>query len=533
MSRSAPYRLFVLATIYILPSCSHVQKCEIAYRAGIPVVADADRKKLARELTKSAAHAKHVRSGTDFGRLAAVDSVGDENAQPTAAQDKIVPAAATTEASQPRVVPADALSSANELVLVPPPEPNAAGDDGLSLAELERLAIDNNPTLQQAAWSVDKAGGIRRQVGAYPNPQVGYSASEVGNNGRAGQQGGYISQTIVLGNKLQLNQDVIDQDIQSLSWVNEAQRLRVLNDLRLAYFDALGAQRRVELTAELEKVAEHGVKVAQDLFAAKQGAKPDILQAEIQLNEVLIIRQNAENDYDTAWRRLASIVARPDMAPTPLSGDIKASIPKYELDDLYLRLVSSSPELQVAYAKVQRAQADIRRQQAQPIPNILTQIGVAHDYTSGDDIANIQIGVALPVFNRNAGNIRAAHAEYHRAWQDVERLRLALRVRLNDAFRSFVQARNRAERIEKEILPRADENRKLTEEAYRLGEFDFLRVLTARRTYFESNLRYVVALTELRKADTLIDGLLLTGGLDAPASFDSDAGLRDQTLSGK
>ena len=67
----------------------------------------------------------------------------------------------------------------------------------------------------------------------------------------------YLSQTIVLGDKLRLNQSVLDQDIQSLTWVHEGQRLRVLNDLRLAYFDALGAQRRVELAAELQKVAEH------------------------------------------------------------------------------------------------------------------------------------------------------------------------------------------------------------------------------------------------------------------------------------
>ena len=403
----------------------------------------------------------------------------------------------------------------------------------ISLEELEQLALGNNPTLLQAAWAVDKACGLRHQAGRYPNPTLGYQGVEMGNEGSSGQQGAFLQQTIVLGDKLRLGQRVIDQDLQRLSWTKETQRLRVLTDLRLNYYDALGAQRRVELAGELEKVASEGVKVAQELFDAQQGAKPDILQAEIQLNEVRIILQNAQTDYNTAWRRLVSIVGMPAMQPVRLDGDIRGEIPARELEADYEQLVSQSPEVQVAYATVERARANVRRQRAQPIPNVITQLGVAHDTATGDEIANVQIGLPLPLLNRNRGNVAAAHAEYHRAWQNVERLRLSLRVRLSEAFRNYVQARNQVERIKSEILPRAEQNRELTEEAYQLGEFDFLRVLTARRTYFEANLRYVRELIQLRKANTLIDGLLLTGGLEAPAEVQIGRELRGQALSGQ
>jgi cobalt-zinc-cadmium efflux system outer membrane protein len=404
---------------------------------------------------------------------------------------------------------------------------------GISLDELEQLALSNNPTLLQAAWSVDKACGLRNQAGRYPNPTVGYQGIEMGNEGSSGQQGAFLQQTIVLGDKLRLGQRVIDQDLQRLLWTKETQRLRVLTDLRLRFYEALGAQRRVELAGELEKVAADGVKAAQELFEAQQGAKPDILQAEIQLNEVRIILQNAQTDYDTAWRGLVSVVGMPSMQPVRLEGDIRGELPVRELEADYEQLVSQSPEVQVAYANVERARANVRRQRAQPIPNLITQFGVAHDNATGDEIANVQIGVPLPLLNRNRGNVAAAHAEYHRAWQNVERLRLSLRVRLNEAFRNYVQARNQVERIKSEILPRAEENRELTEDAYQLGEFDFLRVLTARRTYFEANLRYVRELIQLRKANTLIDGLLLTGGLESPAEVQIGSELRGQALSGQ
>jgi cobalt-zinc-cadmium efflux system outer membrane protein len=84
-----------------------------------------------------------------------------------------------------------------------------------------------------------------------------------------------------------------------------------------------------------------------------------------------------------------------------------------------------------------------------------------------------------------------------------------------------------------EILPRAQENLDLTEVAYENLQFDFLRILTARRSYFETNLRYVDALVALQKADALLDGLLLTGGLDMAPDSPIDARLRDDALSGQ
>jgi cobalt-zinc-cadmium efflux system outer membrane protein len=65
------------------------------------------------------------------------------------------------------------------------------------------------------------------------------------------------------------------------------------------------------------------------------------------------------------------------------------------------------------------------------------------------------------------------------------------------------------------------------------GEIEFLRVLTARRVFFDVNLKYVSALVELSQANAEIEGLLLTGGLSNTVSFDGGDDLRGQALSGQ
>lgn len=407
----------------------------------------------------------------------------------------------------------------------------------LTLARLEEIALEHNPSLQQLAAVVEKARGIHEQSGLYPNPIVGYSASEVGNEGKAGQQGGFISQTIVTGNKLQLTRDVASWNIEEMSWEYQSQRHRVQNDVRLRFYEVLGAHKRLRIADDLLKVARQGVAIAEQLFKAKEASRIDVLQASVDLNEIRIVRQNAQYGYEAAWKRLTTVIGQPVMEPRRLVGEIGGAVAGWEWDATYQKLLSDSPQLQALRARVHSASLSIRRQEAQPIPNVLAQASVQRDFNTKDTVTGIQLGIPLPIFNKNQGNIRLAEAEYHRAVRDVERMELQLRDRLTVVLRNYQQASYQVGLYEKEILANAKENLKLTEETYKAGQVNFLRVLTARRTYFEANLRYVEALIALRKADVAIGGFVLTGGLADVPDIGSrpfgGPGNRGQALSGQ
>ena len=53
----------------------------------------------------------------------------------------------------------------------------------LRLEDLERMALDNNPTIAQAAAGIRAAEGRTLQAGLYPNPIMGYIGEEI--SGRA------------------------------------------------------------------------------------------------------------------------------------------------------------------------------------------------------------------------------------------------------------------------------------------------------------------------------------------------------------
>ncbi len=397
------------------------------------------------------------------------------------------------------------------------PVPFPAGERrptaGLNLAELEATAERCNPTLAEAAARVQAARGQYLQAGLYPNPVVGYQGSEIGDEGRAGQQGAFISQEVVTAGKLRLNRAVAAQEIQQAEYAWQAQRFRVLTDVRRGFYDVLIAQRTVELAEQLVGIGERGVKAAEELLKAKEVARADVLQARIEANSARILLEKARNRHTGAWRNLVAVVGNPALQPAPLAGGLQDGSVQFTWEDTRDRLLAESPQLAGAQAGVARAQAALSRECAGRIPNVDLQAGVQFDNATRDTIANVAIGVPLPVYNRNQGNIARAQAELAAAQHEVRRVRLALEQRLAAVFEQYATAHQQVEKYTRDIMPDAQESLKLVSSGYRQGEFGYLMLLTAQRTYFQTNLAYLDALRDLRTATATLEGNLLSDSL--------------------
>jgi Cu/Ag efflux protein CusF len=118
---------------------------------------------------------------------------------------------------------------------------------GVSLGALEQMALANNPSVAQAQANLRAAAGLAKQAGLYPNPTVGYYGDEIrGGYSGGGKQGGFVSQTIVLGGKLGAARRVAQSQANQIETNEQAQRLRVLNNVRSLFYQVLAAQRLVE-----------------------------------------------------------------------------------------------------------------------------------------------------------------------------------------------------------------------------------------------------------------------------------------------
>jgi cobalt-zinc-cadmium efflux system outer membrane protein len=405
-----------------------------------------------------------------------------------------------------------------------PTQEQASTEVGLSLAELEEMAINNNPTLAQAAAEIRAATGRKLQSGLYPNPTIGYQGEQIrGGIQGGGEQGFFVSQDIVLGSKLGLNRRVFEQEKKQAEVEGDEQRLRVINSVRMFYYQALAAQEMVDIRRKLSKLAEDAVKTSHQLGNVGQADQPDVLQAEVEGEQAELAVVAAEQKQLRVWRALAATVGKPEMPLTHLAGSL-AELPEDNPDQWLQAILHGSPAVKIAQLGVLRAEASMARAKREPIPDLQLRGGLQQnrepEATTNRPIGLqgfAEVGVQIPIFNRNQGNVQASHADVERAQREVQRVQLVLRERAAMLVQNYMTSRATVDKYRNRMIPRAQKAYELYLKSYGGMAAAYPQVLISQRTLFQLQSDYIAALESLWGNAIALKGFLLTDGLEAPS----------------
>ena len=405
--------------------------------------------------------------------------------------------------------------------------PGAAAPGGMRLEDLEQMALAGNPTLAQVQANLRVAAGLARQAGLYPNPTVGYYGDEIrGGFSRGGKQGGFISQTIVTGGKLGAARRVAELQANEVVTSGQVQRQRILNNVRISFYQVLAAQRLVDVRKNLATLATDATQTSLQLGNVGQADRPDILQAEVEQQQTIVSLRVAQQNLQASWTMLADVVGKPDLPLARLDADLDA-IPDLNYEEWVATALRDSPEVKLAQQAVERGEASLVQARKAVIPDLQVTGILVNDYSPLIDtnpsraigvMGGAQIGVELPIFNRNQGNIAAAQGEIESSKQELARVKLKLRRDLANMFRDYDSARVTVQQYKTEMLPRAEQAYKLYRMNYQKMAAAYPQVLISQRTLFQLEADYIQALESAWESALLIRGFGLTDGLSDPTS---------------
>lgn len=408
-------------------------------------------------------------------------------------------------------------------------QPASSGRASITLAELEKLALENNPTMRAAQARIDAARGRARQAGAWPNPTVGVSIEEqpFRETEPHGSTGIFAEQTILLGGKLRLGRAVFDRTVDRNQSELELQRHRVVSTVRRVFFQSVTVDRRIEVQERLAALASEAVSITAQLFNVGAADRPDFLESEIEARRVQLDLNAAKNRSVALRQHLAAVVGSADVAGRSLSGSPEEALPEIVRTTALRTLLDDSPQIRAARAEVARTQALTALARRETFPDLFLRGGVANhrERSEADGRAigwegAIEAGVSIPLFNRNAGGVAAARADELRAQAELLRLEWTLQARLATEFASYLTALNDAEAYRAEILPRAEEAYRLYLTSYRQMAAAYPQVLIAQRNLFELSTRYLQSLEDGWQAALRIQGFLAGDGLQSPGGDD-------------
>jgi outer membrane protein TolC len=385
-----------------------------------------------------------------------------------------------------------------------PPEP-------LTLPRLLDLAAKNHPELAVARAKVDAARGQMIQAGLYPNPFVWPSIEELGNkDGPAGTPGVAISQEFVTAGKLRLAQAAASYGVTAAEWQATTRWFEVVTKVRTAYYEVLTARREVETSNEAVRLSQESLKTIKALLKTGLKAKPDELRAQVEFDQNRVRLAQAEQRQQAADKLMAAAVGLPSLPNASIVGSIDAAAPQYDYQKSLEAILTRSSEVQTAQATIQQAQQLFLRAQAERRPDIRVAVRPAYSNVDKTPEVMVEVGAALPIFNRNQGNIISTEAEVRRANSEARAVELRLTERLATAYQRYAAARSQVEIYEKEILPNAREAERLLRIGYESGDpkSDYTSLLEAQRTLIQTRLLHVQVRGELWRAASEIAGLL-------------------------
>ena len=423
------------------------------------------------------------------------------------------------------------------------PQPAAAPEVPLTLEQLERMAIETNPTLRQAMTGVTAAQARARQAGTWFNPTIGYSGEELkpGEIIQLGEHGVFFDQQIPLGGKLRLSRQVFDREAEQASQFVDLQRERVLAAVRTQFYEILTTERRVEVLERLSQLAIEAVGISRQLYNVGAADTPDVLDAEIEADRIQLDLIAARNRRFALWRQLAVTVGDRSLTPRALAASAE-SLPEITRDGALADVLSRSPQVRAARAEIERTKAIVTRARREPFPDLFVRVTPAYNRERlelspggglrriGWELGALEAGFSVPLFNKNTGAIAAARADQTRAEAELGRLELALEARLASIFDDYLTALRSTEIYRDRVLPKAEQSYQLYLARYRQMAAAYPQVLVAQRTLFQMTEQYFQSLETAWRAALRIRGFLLDeDGLGIPmrpGEMEVDASVR-------
>jgi len=336
------------------------------------------------------------------------------------------------------------------------PLPLAPDQRRMTLAELHEIALANNPTLVQVQAAITSFYGLAVQAGTHPNPVVGYEADTVNSSGTPNYQGIYGTQQIKTAGKLNLARAVGNVDVMNAQLNVRKTRVQVMSQVNMGYYAVLVAQENVRISDALVRFTNEVYRIQVEKLREGEATNYEPAQLRslaVQARSALV---QSQNRYISAWKQLAALMGTPNLPPVELDGHADMPVPELNFDQALSRLLTIHPDVAAARNSESQARIQLQLEKITPVPDVFVYGAFQKDFTTPGQARtsyNMQVGVPLPLFDRNRGRIVNQQGDLIQATQQVRIVQNNLTAQMADAFERYQTNRVQLDFYRDQILP--------------------------------------------------------------------------------
>jgi outer membrane protein, heavy metal efflux system len=401
----------------------------------------------------------------------------------------------------------------------PPPPPMPASGQGsvkITLDDAIQMALAHNHTLQAARTTIDQSEAQETTANLRPNPVLlgdaqflpifnwnVFNASYVDN---AAQFDVGVSYLFERGKKRQHRLAAAkDQTAVTRSTVADNERTLTFQVATL-FTNAQLAESTLDLAQQDLKSFQNSVDIGKERYRAGDISEDDFLKIKLQLLQFQSDAAQAAMARMQALSDLRQLLGRESV---PVDFDVAGPFDYVALnakeEDLEMKALATRPDLRAAQQGVTAANSQYELAKANGKKDVTAQINYTHiaDLSTTSLFGQIQI----PIFDRNQGEIARTKFVITQAQEQEKVASDQVLTDVADAY-DGVQTNNQIIQLYRSgYLDDAQQDRDISEYAYKRGAASLLDFLDAERSYRATQLAYrqalaayLLALEQLREA---------------------------------
>lgn len=397
-----------------------------------------------------------------------------------------------------------------------------------TLSAVLAQAEAHNPELLAARRAAEATHARVGSAGALPDPTLGVGVMNLPVADPSLGRDMMTMTTVQLGQrfpwpgKLALLEEIASFESEAAEWEAERVRMRVLSQVKSAYYRVYFLDRALEVTERNQRLVGDFAQLTSAKYGVGMAAQPDVLKAQVEHTRLEDQMVALREQRASALARLNALLGRPTDARLPepeLPEDVLAAAVAVGAGDATFASAALSDvlpggtEAAVAgipgTAELQRLalehspmiQAHVRRVAAQERSLVLARKAVLPDVTVSasysrrpqfGDFFNFMVSLPLPVFAgrkqaqgvvEQSALVAEHQARHHAMVNDLNAEVASLAAELR-------RAHEQLRLLDDGILPQARTSLASATASYQVGRVDFLTLLDAQVTLYRNELDY-------------------------------------------
>ena len=381
----------------------------------------------------------------------------------------------------------------------------------LTIEEATRLALENNPDVRALAADVNAAKA--RLAGAslllQNNPSVTATAGPRSSpTGETRDYSFQILQQFEIAGQRSARVDGAEAALDAAEAQLQALRTDVTAKVRETFGRALGAEQRVQLSAEALSITQQGVDAADERFLAGAAARLEVNTARVELGRAARARAQAQRGRSEALADLRLLLGLDPSVAVGAMGDLKSLDPAGDPAEMVSQALANRAELREARRALDAAKAEARLASRDRMPSPRIGASYSREEESSTSIVQGVIAFDLPLFNRNTALRGVTAARVNQLEVALEATGRRIKQEVLTSLDRVEAARAAADGYADDVVKAMQENMELATDSYRAGKIDFLQLAVIRRQALDARREYIDVLEELNAAQAQLNRAL-------------------------